>query len=329
MEPEAPPANKSPDARLDSLERAIKDLAAQNTKQKDVWDKLSSLSGLAVALIGATFTFVYNSHTERRNRDSKAAEERLQELRTIGQFMPYLTGKDETGKKYALTAINTLANTTIATELAKLNPSTGVEQGLVAIARQASNTKDRQLAESALTEVRCGIGDWSMKILTDAESSQIDIQNPVLKTVQDLRALKRPPEAGLPARSRRNVRSEFEKKAYVVQGRLTAVKLEASSDYALVLADPDDANATMTARIPSPDCAKESPFREQFLAARKTVNVLLGAEPGTSFKTTNAPVEALGIGYFTQVHGQRGVAPNGFELHPVLSLQLSTTAKTQ
>ena len=41
----------------------------------------------------------------------------------------------------------------------------------------------------------------------------------------------------------------------------------------------------------------------------------------TSFKTANVPVQIVGVGMFDFLHGQTGVAPNAFELHPVLSFR--------
>ena len=38
------------------------------------------------------------------------------------------------------------------------------------------------------------------------------------------------------------------------------------------------------------------------------------------YRTTNVPVTLSGIGFFDKAHGQRGMAPNAIELHPVLSL---------
>jgi hypothetical protein len=34
----------------------------------------------------------------------------------------------------------------------------------------------------------------------------------------------------------------------------------------------------------------------------------------------NQPVQITGVGFFDFIHGQTGVAPNGIELHPVLSI---------
>jgi hypothetical protein len=34
----------------------------------------------------------------------------------------------------------------------------------------------------------------------------------------------------------------------------------------------------------------------------------------------NVPVTVTGIAFFDTIHGQEGIAPNGIELHPVLSI---------
>lgn len=47
-----------------------------------------------------------------------------------------------------------------------------------------------------------------------------------------------------------------------------------------------------------------------------------------SFQTTNVPVVIRGVGFFDFKHGQRGVAPNGIELHPVLDLALDVDSQT-
>jgi hypothetical protein len=38
------------------------------------------------------------------------------------------------------------------------------------------------------------------------------------------------------------------------------------------------------------------------------------------FRVTNLPVRVFGVGFFDFDHGQRGRAPNIFEIHPVLSI---------
>jgi hypothetical protein len=37
-------------------------------------------------------------------------------------------------------------------------------------------------------------------------------------------------------------------------------------------------------------------------------------------RAADEPVTLFGVGFFDVIHGQRGVAPNGIELHPVLGI---------
>ena len=71
-------------------------------------------------------------------------------------------------------------------------------------------------------------------------------------------------------------------------------------------------SATMVAEIPDSACALTSSHKAEFAAARLA---LRGAARG-------AIIELDGVGFFDFLHGQRGVAPNGFELHPVLAVRL-------
>src|SRR5258706_142329 len=48
----------------------------------------------------------------------------------------------------------------------------------------------------------------------------------------------------------------------------------------------------------------------------------------TTFKTANVAVRVTGVGFWDDNHGQRGVAPNAIELHPVLGLTFDPAAGT-
>lgn len=42
----------------------------------------------------------------------------------------------------------------------------------------------------------------------------------------------------------------------------------------------------------------------------------------------SAVIQVSGVGFFDELHGQTGVAPNGIELHPVLSIQGASVPPT-
>jgi hypothetical protein len=57
-------------------------------------------------------------------------------------------------------------------------------------------------------------------------------------------------------------------------------------------------------------------------AARSAFDSRLTAT--TFFQNPNIPVRISGVGFFDFIHGQTGVAPNGIEIHPILSIAFPT-----
>jgi hypothetical protein len=97
---------------------------------------------------------------------------------------------------------------------------------------------------------------------------------------------------------------------------LTVYKAETDSDYHLVLTD---GSRTMIAEIAHPECiGGGSPFLSGSQTARTTFN---GSYTPTSvFQTANVTASVIGAGFFDFFHGQRGVALNAIELHPLLGI---------
>ncbi len=121
----------------------------------------------------------------------------------------------------------------------------------------------------------------------------------------------RPPS--LPANHRLG---PHERQVYRLTAVLTHYKLETDNDYHLVLSD---GSHTLIAEIPAPDCVgPSSPFFSDVRRARAAFDARFTATP--SFLTANATATVLGVGFFDFIHGQSGVAPNGFELHPVTAI---------
>jgi hypothetical protein len=108
---------------------------------------------------------------------------------------------------------------------------------------------------------------------------------------------------------------------YRVSALVTGGKQEADSDFHIVLADPTDVRTTLIAEIPSGTCtaAKRSTF---FDGLRAQFGNDFGKPTKGKLRRLAQPVPACvtGVGFFDFLHGQDGVAPNGFELHPVLSI---------
>src|ERR1035437_3520851 len=128
----------------------------------------------------------------------------------------------------------------------------------------------------------CGIERWSVKTGTDAGASAIDLTHPVRTNVATMR-LWIPPYT-LPVDSR---------------------------------VSPFETTLLAVAEIPSPACVATGPFAALIASARAEFEASFSVT--TSFKNTNTPIQLVGIGFFDYIHGQTGVAPNGIEIHPVLS----------
>ena len=154
----------------------------------------------------------------------------------------------------------------------------------------------------------CGVERWAVKTLSDPSAPQVDLV-PRGASVHGLRALAAPPNLGarLPG---------AEMHAWRIHVRLLWSKLENDSDIHLVVADPRTGE-TMIVELPSPSCAIGSPAHAQIAAARAEFVRACGA-PVRSFTRLAGVATIDGVGFFDFLHGQRGVAPNGIELHPAL-----------
>jgi hypothetical protein len=171
----------------------------------------------------------------------------------------------------------------------------------------------------------CGVERWAVKTGTDPGAGQVDLTAPKITTVDALRSLTPPAHWGSSLPRIQPV----ETTVWVITAFFTAYAPEADSDYHLAVAD--DQGRTMIVEIPSPDCVgTQSPFlsgirhaRDQFEAARTELDPTL--HPDGDFKVAQPPipVQITGVGFFDKLHGQRGLAPNGIELHPVLDIQFN------
>ena len=74
----------------------------------------------------------------------------------------------------------------------------------------------------------------------------------------------------------------------------------------------------MIAEIPAPDCVSAGPFKTAIAVARTAFDARF--QPGPNCQAANLTVTLQGVGFFDWLHGQRGVAPLGIELHPNISI---------
>ena len=163
-----------------------------------------------------------------------------------------------------------------------------------------------------------GCGAWrrGVKTLTDSGAGQVAL-TPRQGQVDALRAL--PAPATL---SGALGRTAAERVTYTVRARLMLVKEEADSDFHVVIADPRD-GATMIAELPDAACAQGSRVQAQIARARAAFIKRFGMPSTTHFAPIpGSPLATVtGVLFFDEIHGQKGVAPNGVELHPVIDLK--------
>ncbi len=159
---------------------------------------------------------------------------------------------------------------------------------------------------------QCGVERWSVKTGTDPDAPSVNLNSATPTTINNLTGLPKPNR--IPPTSRLQ---PTETTVWTVSATLTGYKVENDSDYHLVISD--DAGNTMIAEIPDPSCVGSgSPFATGIANARNEFSSQFTA--GNSFQDVDVPVQIKGVGMFDFLHGQRGVAPNGIELHPVLDI---------
>lgn len=166
-------------------------------------------------------------------------------------------------------------------------------------------------AISAPAASACGVERWAVKTATDGSAINL---KPVKTTIAKLNAL--PVPAGMGSHA---PRLPGEHTTYQLTGTLlVSAKLEADSDYHLVLQSPGGQH--MIAEIPDPACAAGSLVINQLTSDRASFDATFGA-PARGFTMINRHVTITGVAFFDVLHGQTGVASNGIELHPVLTVK--------
>lgn len=168
-------------------------------------------------------------------------------------------------------------------------------------------------AGQAAASASCGYWRWPVKTGSDANRYQVD-QLAWNTSIRYLRGLNPPPYFGSYAQDHRIKWPEFHtwrlRHTYVVE-----VIEEDDSDLHLILRNRF--GNTMIAEIPSPACVSASSLwktrieaARQAITSRYTVSHYYWTHIGRYAKVK-------GLGFFDEIHGQTGVAPNGIELHPV------------
>ena len=172
----------------------------------------------------------------------------------------------------------------------------------------------------------CGVQRWHIKTLGDAYVNTIN-WTPKLANVSDLTSA--PVPSGYNEYNDTTRYAPYETQAYRVRAILVGWKTESDHDYHMVIADVNNPNDTMIIEPPDPTCSSacDGGFANYFQSVRAKLVNCFGSPP-SSFKnfSSGIVVDVTGVPFFDALHGQTGVAPNGIEIHPVLSIDFVSGA---
>jgi len=165
------------------------------------------------------------------------------------------------------------------------------------------------LAPPALAaQSRCGVQRWPVKIWADDDAAKVDTV-PVPTTVAELASVPRP-ATSFPQRGRV---PGIELQTFVLRARFVeARQQDDDSDIHVIVRDLEINEATLVTEIPDSSCTADERLKLVFTEARQALRTV----------TRDAIIEIVGLGFFDYDHGQRGMAPNHIEIHPVLRLRV-------
>lgn len=160
----------------------------------------------------------------------------------------------------------------------------------------------------------CGVERWAVKTLTDPGANQINT-TPQNTSIADLVSI-------APPASPTDRVGPTETTTFRLTGTLIFAKREADGDYHLVI--EDGRSNTMIVESPTPTCAHGSLMLKQIGEVRVALDARLPELAAGNIIKPNLAVMVTGVGFFDRLHGQTGVAPNGIELHPLLSIAFAS-----
>ena len=167
-----------------------------------------------------------------------------------------------------------------------------------------------------------GCSSWRSDVKTLSDPDRRDVNFHARRTtIQSLRRVD-PPNT-LSAHTPRL--GGVESRVNQVRAQVVEARAKRDGTIHLVIAARNDRNDTMIVQFPADRCVDSSFRRPEMRRARARSLDACGPIP-QGFTELTGNVVIRGVGFWDEVHGQRGVAPNGLELHPALSFQGSCTA---
>jgi hypothetical protein len=165
------------------------------------------------------------------------------------------------------------------------------------------------------SEVDCnGVERWDVKTLTDIDSKKVNFKADTV-TIDYLTKIQPDRKIGnkLP-------RFGIEFKTYVIICGIREYRREEDGDYHLVLYDLKDTTKTMIGEIPLTFCSTvaKSKYAKKFEQSSDYFEQKIMDKKN---KTKKEVYKIYGPAFYDKKHGQLGLAPNGIEIHPILSIK--------
>lgn len=172
-------------------------------------------------------------------------------------------------------------------------------------------------ASQTINAQNCGVERWSIKTLSDKDTIKIDFQKIVKSTVHEQLLLEIPPT--------KTSRLETETIVYSIDCFIIGYKKESNDKDIHIIIEDIDTDETMVIEIPSYECFEilNTSRYELFKQLQEWFIINIG-QPKSKFVylEKHIPATITGVGFFDFNHGQIGMAGNGREIHPVLSIKL-------
>jgi hypothetical protein len=171
-----------------------------------------------------------------------------------------------------------------------------------------------------IASIFCGTERSDVKHLSDKEAVLVNMK-PSLITLDSFLLLD--VIHMTPAFSHKRItRMPSEMQVYSVEVFIKFWILEQDNDYHIVCCD-SNFKKSFIAEVPSPECSESilSGHAAQYRNCRNLLDSLYFLNNnGKHFFNKKFPLIITGVLFHDFVHGQTGRAPNGIELHPVLSI---------
>lgn len=156
---------------------------------------------------------------------------------------------------------------------------------------------------------QCGIERWRIKTISDG--ANIDTINVVNEEISNLVKLN-------PPKWHENLSRLDEERKYVkVICNISYYKTEEDGDYHLVLEDIKTGD-TMIGEIASVECKNTFSF---YANCFKKAKYEFKQNIKSAHKLNPGIYEIKGVLFFDKKHGQKGLAPNGIEIHPIFHIR--------